>query len=68
VVLTAGPGGEVKATFDIDLPRPRVVQEIRFDKQFVDIYQNIWEALREEVDIAYAQTTRTTRAGGRDKE
>ena len=68
VVLTAGPGGEVKATFDIDLPRPRVVQEIRFDKQFVDIYQNIWEALREEVDIAYAQTTRTTRVRGRDKE
>ena len=30
VVLTAGPG-TVKAEFEIDLPRPRVVQEIRFD-------------------------------------
>ncbi|MCU1686170.1 MAG: transporter ATP-binding protein [Amycolatopsis sp.] len=57
VVLTAGPGGTVKATFDIDLPRPRVVQEIRFDARFVDLYQQIWEALRSEVDIAYAQTT-----------
>jgi NitT/TauT family transport system ATP-binding protein len=59
VVLTAGPGGTVKATFDIDLPRPRVVQEIRFDQRFVDLYQQIWEALRAEVDVAYAQTTTT---------
>jgi NitT/TauT family transport system ATP-binding protein len=56
VVLTAGPGGTVKATYDIDLPRPRVVQEIRFDARFVDLYHQIWEALRSEVDIAYAQT------------
>ncbi|MCU1557518.1 MAG: transporter ATP-binding protein [Microbacteriaceae bacterium] len=58
VVMTAGPGGTVKATFDIDLPRPRVVQEIRFQQRFVDLYQQIWEALRSEVDIAYSQTTR----------
>ncbi|WP_415855278.1 ABC transporter ATP-binding protein [Sinomonas sp. G460-2] len=58
VVLTAGPGGRVKATFPIDLPRPRPVQEIRFDPKFVEIYHSIWEALREEVDIAYAQTQR----------
>jgi NitT/TauT family transport system ATP-binding protein len=57
VVLTAGPGGTVKATFQIDLPRPRVVQEIRFEPRFVDLYHRIWEALRSEVDIAYAQTT-----------
>jgi NitT/TauT family transport system ATP-binding protein len=57
VVLTAGPGGTVKAVFPIDLPRPRVVQEIRFEARFVDIYHQIWEALRSEVDIAYAQTT-----------
>jgi NitT/TauT family transport system ATP-binding protein len=61
VVLTAGPGGTVKATFEIDLPRPRVVQEIRFEPRFVDLYHQIWEALRSEVDIAYAQTTDVTR-------
>jgi NitT/TauT family transport system ATP-binding protein len=60
VVLTAGPGGTVKATFDIDLPRPRIVQEIRFDPKFVAIYHEIWEALRSEVDIAYSQTTGAT--------
>jgi ABC-type nitrate/sulfonate/bicarbonate transport system, ATPase component len=57
IVMTAGPAGTVKASFDIDLPRPRVVQEIRFDQRFIDLYQQIWEALRSEVDIAYSQTT-----------
>jgi NitT/TauT family transport system ATP-binding protein len=68
VVLTAGPAGTVKAVFQIDLPRPRVVQEIRFEPRFVDIYHQIWEALRSEVDIAYAQTTGgpvESAAGGR---
>ena len=49
VVLTAGPG-TVKAEFDIHLPRPRVVQEIRFDPTFTRLYGQIWEALRDEVD------------------
>ena len=57
VVLTAGPAATVKAVFPIDLPRPRVVQEIRFEPRFVDLYHHIWEALRAEVDIAYSQTT-----------
>jgi len=56
VVLTAGPG-RVKATFDVDLPRPRRVQEIRFTDEFVRLYSEIWEALRAEVETAYARTT-----------
>jgi NitT/TauT family transport system ATP-binding protein len=56
VVLTAGPG-TVKAEFAIDLPRPRIVQEIRFDPQFVALYGHIWEALRSEVAEAYARST-----------
>jgi NitT/TauT family transport system ATP-binding protein len=54
VVLTAGPG-TVKAEFPIGLPRPRRVQEIRFEPEFVDIYQRIWQALRDEVQLAYAR-------------
>ena len=47
----------MKAVFDIDLPRPRgAVQEIRFDHRFLELYQQIWEALREEVEQAYART------------
>ena len=58
VVLTAGPAATIKARFRVDLPRPRVVQEIRFDQRFLDIYHQIWDALRTEVDIAYSQSTR----------
>jgi NitT/TauT family transport system ATP-binding protein len=56
VVLTAGPA-TVKAVFPVDLPRPRTAQEIRFDPRFVELYQRIWEALRDEVQIAYTRTT-----------
>lgn len=56
VVMTAGPA-TVKAEFPIDLPRPRAAHEIRFTQAFIDIYQQIWSALRDEVQIAYARTT-----------
>jgi NitT/TauT family transport system ATP-binding protein len=64
VVLTAGPG-RVKAAFDVDLPRPRHVQEIRFSSDFVELYHNIWETLRDEVEIAYARSTVTTEESSR---
>ncbi|WP_460628531.1 ABC transporter ATP-binding protein [Intrasporangium mesophilum] len=57
VVITAGPG-TVKAEFEIDLPRPRMVQEIRFERRFTEIYEQIWSALRAEVAEAHARTTR----------
>jgi NitT/TauT family transport system ATP-binding protein len=56
IVLTAGPG-RIKATFRIDLARPRKAQEIRFTDEFVALYSEIWEALRAEVETAYARTT-----------
>ncbi len=51
-VLTAGPA-TVKSIYTIDLPRPRKVEEIRFDQRFVQLYQEIWGDLREEVLISY---------------
>ena len=61
VVMTAGPG-TVKAIYDIDLPRPRgAVQEIRFDTRFLELYRQIWESLREEVERAYSRTAVASR-------
>lgn len=52
LVMTAGPGS-IKANFKIDLPRPRKARDIRFSSEFIKIYQELWEVLREEVDVAY---------------
>ena len=51
-VMTAGPG-TVKGIYDIDLPRPRHVAEIRFEPRFVELYRDIWENLRDEVLLSY---------------
>src|SRR3954454_7961976 len=58
VVMTAGPG-TVKDVYDIDLPRPRQVPEIRFDPRFIELYEEIWNTLRDEVQRAYARTAGT---------
>ena len=64
VVVTASPG-TVKAVYDVDLPRPRgAVQEIRFGERFQELHHQIWGALREEVERAYA---RDAAAPGREE-
>ncbi|EWM16714.1 MULTISPECIES: ABC transporter ATP-binding protein [unclassified Kutzneria] len=51
IVMTASPA-TVKSTFDVHLPRPRLVEEIRMTPEFQSVYREIWESLREEVDKA----------------
>jgi len=49
-VLTARPA-TLKNVYTIDLPRPRVMSEIRYEQRFIDISREIWADLREEVKI-----------------
>ncbi len=58
-VLTAGPA-TVKGIYTIDLPRPRQVAEIRFAPRFVQLYQEIWGALRDEVMVSYERDKKRT--------
>ncbi|MFM1652207.1 ABC transporter ATP-binding protein [Brevibacillus sp. B_LB10_24] len=56
VVLTAGPAASVKGNYAINLDRPRNVAEIRFDRQFLELHEQIWNDLRDEVMASYANT------------
>jgi NitT/TauT family transport system ATP-binding protein len=51
-VITAGPG-TVKNNYKVDLPRPRNVAEIRFQPRFIEIYEEIWKDLKDEVLVSY---------------
>jgi len=58
VVLSAGPASHPIGEFVVDLPRPRDVAEIRVQREFVDLHEQIWAVLREEVLKGYAQQKR----------
>jgi NitT/TauT family transport system ATP-binding protein len=56
LVMTSGPGS-IKQSFDIDLPRPRGdVQTLRHEPRFLELQGQIWAALKDEVERAYART------------
>ncbi len=55
VVLSAGPASHPIGQFKVELPRPRDVAEIRTQPAFIDLHNQIWSVLREEVLKGYAQ-------------
>ncbi len=56
LVMTSSPGS-IKQSFEIDLPRPRgEVQEIRHEPRFLELQNQIWASLKDEVERAYART------------
>src|SRR4030088_2652374 len=54
-VISAGPG-TVKGTYRVDLPRPRNIAEVRFQPRFIEIYEEIWKDLRDEVLVSYERS------------
>jgi NitT/TauT family transport system ATP-binding protein len=48
VVLSTRPA-RIKGIYEIDLPRPRAISEIRFDPNFSALYEKIWADMRSEV-------------------
>jgi len=55
VVMSAGPGSRPIGEFDIDLPRPRDVAEIRMTPRFIELHTRIWQTMKEEVLKGYEQ-------------
>jgi NitT/TauT family transport system ATP-binding protein len=49
-IMTARPS-TLKATIQVELPRPRTA-ELRMSAAFTNLYKEVWELLKEEVDTA----------------
>ncbi|ASR34906.1 mannosyltransferase [Prauserella marina] len=53
VLLSAGPGSTIVGSYQVDLPRPRNLLDIRTEPAFTEIYRAIWSDLRNEVMKTY---------------
>ena len=51
----AGPASHPIGEFEIDLPRPRDVAEVRATPRFVELHSGVWSVLRDEVLKGYRQ-------------
>jgi NitT/TauT family transport system ATP-binding protein len=54
IVMTAAPA-TVKDVVAVGLDRPRLVEEIRLEEAFLQVYRRVWDSLREEVEITRAR-------------
>ena len=55
IVLSAGPASRPIGEFQVDLPRPRDVTEVRMAPRFIELHRAIWAVLRDEVLKGYQQ-------------
>jgi len=55
VVMTAGPA-RIKASYFVDIPRPRDIHEVRFHPRFTELYAAMWGDLRDEVLTSYERS------------
>jgi NitT/TauT family transport system ATP-binding protein len=53
LILGAGPGSTVVGSYEIDIPRPRDLLDIRDDPKFVALHREIWGRLKIEVSKTY---------------
>jgi NitT/TauT family transport system ATP-binding protein len=53
ILFTAGPAARLKGDYVVDVPRPRNVVDARFMPGFAQVYQRVWNDLREEVMATY---------------
>src|ERR1700687_5393795 len=56
VIMSAGPGARIIGDWRGALPRPRDIFEVRLEKEFHSLHQEIWSVLKAEVLKGYAQS------------
>ena len=56
VIMSAGPAARIIGDWNVEIPRPRDIAEVKLDKAFHDLHREIWQMLKDEVLKGYAQT------------
>jgi NitT/TauT family transport system ATP-binding protein len=56
VIMSAGPAARIIGDWNVALPRPRDIAEIKIEPAFHDLHREIWAKLKAEVLKGYAQT------------
>jgi len=49
VVLFSNRPARVSAQYDVNIPRPRRTQEVRREPRYIQLYDEIWTALKDEI-------------------
>jgi NitT/TauT family transport system ATP-binding protein len=56
VIMSAGPSARIIGDWQVGLPRPRDIFEVRLRPEFHALHREIWSVLKEEVLKGYAQS------------
>jgi NitT/TauT family transport system ATP-binding protein len=56
VIMSAGPAARIIGDWQVKLPRPRDISEIRMQDEFRVLHREIWSVLKDEVMKGYAQS------------
>jgi NitT/TauT family transport system ATP-binding protein len=56
VIMSAGPAARIIGDWQVKLPRPRDISEIRLSDEFHALHREIWNVLKDEVMKGYAQS------------
>jgi sulfonate transport system ATP-binding protein len=56
VIMSAGPAARIIGDWQVPLPRPRDIAEVKLDPAFARIHREIWQLLKSEVLKGYART------------
>jgi len=62
VIMSAGPASRIIGDWQVDLPRPRDIFEVRLGQQFHALHREIWHVLKAEVMKGYAQSSQPAEA------
>ena len=56
VIMSAGPSAHIIGDWQVPLPRPRDIAEVKLDRAFHELHREIWHMLKAEVLKGYEQT------------